>query len=324
VSFFSESTKQKLSEWNGKPTVHSFYKDRKSLLVESGIYQILNDSEIPGSYLKFQNILQELVLLEEGINIALSVMVEINVAGGILLHSKEPKGKELLDKITSSEYIVATGVSEPKWEGQLKNIKSYLSDSHHLTGTKSFITNGMSADSILWVLPEKGDFSVYSVDITKHVHTIQSEEVKTPFASLANHLKISLENYPLTKDDLVFSDYKSIGLELRLKELFGLVSLLLGFVLKYFSSVLPPEVQTEWTRLLIWRDETAKELVLADYYTKLADLFPFPISDLLESLAKHYELESVSLLPKIHPDFALFIWEDSVTRFLSKRKKNNQ
>lgn len=302
--------------------LHSFYKDRKHLLLESGIYQVLEDFEIPGSYLKFQNCLQELVLLEDGINLALSIMVEINVAGGVLLHSETGKGKELLEKIRSTDFIVATGVSEPKWEGQLKNIKSCLSDSYHLTGTKSFITNGVSADCILWVLPEKESFSVYSVDISKHKETIQTEEIKTAFASLVNHLKISLENYPLTKEDLVITDYKSIGLELRLKELFGLVSLLLGFVLKMFPQSLPEIIQSEWDKLHFWRNENAKDLIVSNYFSKLEAIFPFPIQTLLESLSKYYGLTASAELPKIHPDFALFIWEDSVTRFLTKKKKS--
>ncbi|TGN08413.1 acyl-CoA/acyl-ACP dehydrogenase [Leptospira ilyithenensis] len=323
MSLVPESTKQKLNGMKDREILHSFYKDRKNLLLESGIYQVLENSDTPGFYLKFQNFLQELVLLKDGIDLALSAMVEINVAGGVLLHSGTDRGKELLGKIRSSDYIVATGVSEPKWEGQLKNLKSDLSDSYHLTGTKSFITNGVSADCLLWVLPEKESFSVYSVDITKHKETTQTEEIKTAFASLVNHLKISLENYPLTKEDLIISDYKSIGLELRLKELFGLVSLLLGFVLKMFPKGLPETVRSEWNKLHSWRDENAKDLILSNYFSNLEALFPFPIQTLLECLSLHYGLETPAELPTIHPDFALFIWEDSVTRFLAKKKKSN-
>ncbi len=275
------------------------------------------------SYLEFQHRLQELVSFKDGLSLALSSMVEVNVAGGILSKSETNKGKELLQKITNSDFVVATGVSEPKWEGQLKNLTSSFDETYKLTGVKSFVTNGNSANTILWVVPYQNKYSVFAVDVHSQEDKIVKEKITTPFASLASHLKIELTNYSLSSSDLVLEDYGKLGIELRLKELFSLVSLLLGFVNLSFSYGFPSEIKQEWESLSLWRDKAAVELTNENLSELLESFFPFPISPLLESLKHFHGLNFVSELVSIHPDYSLFIWEDGFTKYLTKRKNRS-
>jgi hypothetical protein len=313
-------------ETNVSGTSGDFYRTVKPILCESGIFPNWEVSNLePGSYLRFQKNLQYLSSLPLGMNLAMSMMVDVNVACGILSYSESSLARDLLIKISSGDCILATGVSEPGWEGSLKKIKSTLDDNFKLTGVKSFITNGISADAILWVVPHQNQFHVYIVKLDEHTDCLTKESISTPFLQKVSHLKLTLSQYPLSPDAFILSDYAKIGMELRLKELFSLVSLLLGFVSSLDLFGKTTELLEAWKALEVWRDHIASRLTHINCYAELIDAFPFPSDSLLVQVAKVYGLSEPKDLPSIHPDFAIFIWEDSLVKYLlTKKSRQNR
>lgn len=312
----------------------SYFQDQDSIHEDGSLYYFLkpklcanhifpNALELetdPNRFLKFQKDLQEIASFPKGMNLSLALMVEVNVALGILLHSQTQKAQELKERVTRGNYVLATGVSEPGWEGSLKKLKSNLGKDFKLNGTKSFITNGGSARGILWVVPRNHKYEVYLIDLELSANYLKKESILTPFLHFVSHSKISAIDLPLLKQDLVCEDYSKLGIELRLKELFSLVSLLLGYVEGLQAFTKYPSLKEQWTALGKWRDVTAQDLVAKNYLEVLEEAFPFPISSLLIELAAYYQLNDFTLLSKKDPDLAIFLWEDQFTKFLLHRK----
>ncbi|TGL63992.1 acyl-CoA dehydrogenase [Leptospira ognonensis] len=312
----------------------SYFQDQDSTFEDGSLYHFLKPklcanhifpqadelAENPSRYLKFQIDLQEIASYPRGMNLALALMVEVNVAVGILLHSDTEKALELKEKVIRGNYILATGVSEPGWEGTLKKLKSNLGKDFKLNGTKSFITNGGSANGVLWVVPRNHKYEVYFIDLELSANHLKRESIITPFLHFVSHNKISAVDLPLKKQDLVCEDYSKLGIELRLKELFSLVSLLLGYVEGLRAFIKHPPLEEKWTALRKWRDTTAKDLVAKNYLQVLEEAFPFPIDSLLSELAVYFQLNDVTSLPTRDPDLAIFLWEDLFTKFLIHRK----
>jgi hypothetical protein len=302
----------------------SFYRIFKPLLLEKGIFPSAAAlKKDPSHYFQFQASLQSIAALPFGLNLALAFMVEVNVAGGILLHGNTEKAEKLLNEITSSHFILATGVSEPGWEGSLKKIKSILTEDRKLTGTKSFITNGGSADAILWIVPYQGTYCAFLVDLKTNQNHLTQERIFVPFLKAVSHLKLTSANYPLDNQDLVLSDYQKIGIELRLKEMFSLVTLLLGCIEGKGLLHRNTELKREWEALRNWRDSVCQKLVFPHFQEVLEEIFPFPVEPLLAQLTKHYELFQKEDLIQVDPDFAIFLWEDKLTKYLQLKKKSN-
>ncbi|MDZ4727186.1 MAG: acyl-CoA dehydrogenase family protein [Leptospira sp.] len=300
-----------------------FYRFFKPILISSGIFpKGLEDFAINGGYLRFVKNLQSIATLPHGLDLALAMMVEVNVASGILQYGTTKLAAELQKSMFGGQMILATGVSEPEWEGRLAKLKSSLTLGK-LSGTKSFITNGQCADGILWVLPEKESFSVYLVRRDKYRDLLIDEPISTDYLKLVSHLKLTANEYPLEKEDLVLEDYKTLGIELRLKELFGLTSLLLGFVNGLGLINKDESIKIEFEKLVLWRDKIGEQIHLNNFQEMLSENFPFPNDKLLQSVSQFYHCDSPKELININPDFTIFIWEDKLTKYLKKTIQKN-
>ncbi len=301
------------------------YSFVKPFLCESGIFPRTSELlDEPGRYLKFQEDLQALATLPKGMNLALSLMIEVNVAGGVLIASDLKKSLELRELFSTGEFILACGVSEPGWEGSLKNIKSVLDQNLKLNGTKSFVSNGGEANGLLWIVSHENKFPVYFIDLLTKQQNLISESVSTPFLASVTHSKFTAFDLPLGPSELVCTDYQHLGIELRLKELFSLVSLLLGYTATLVEDSESHLLRSEWENLQKWRDTVARKIQSNDFLKVLLDAFPFPIDTLLNQLKDFYQLTSKRDLNKINPDYAIFLWEDTFTKYLiNKKSKHN-
>lgn len=315
-SFFDKysATLKGSSDINSKKT---YFREWKPALIQDGFYDFLLGNS---SYSEFQNQLFALAKEPKGFDLAFSCMVEVNVAGSILLECSETSfGSSLKKNISSLPlYIVAAGVSEKNWEGKLKNLSSTIEE-NKLYGEKSFITNGESADGIFWIVPESGVYPVYYIDLHKYIDLQKREAIFTEFTPHVGHLKIELLGYPISTDLKILEDYGNLGLVIRLKELFSLVSLLLGFTSSL--CVLDKTIQKEWESLFqFWFEYKSKW----DQKITLEDLkkgFPYPTTSLLESISNYYQLTSPAQLNTIDPNYQLFFWKDTFTKFLKRKTK---
>ncbi|EOQ98145.1 hypothetical protein LEP1GSC195_1290 [Leptospira wolbachii serovar Codice str. CDC] len=312
-----------------------FYRSWKPYLIKEGFYNFLLGLE---SYLEFQKKLSLLAEEHLGVSLALSCMVEVNVAGGILLYGKTNHDSQSPISIGTSDplwdafrktdptKIYAVGVSEPGWEGKLRKLSSVVYDGK-LSGTKSFITNGGEADVIFWVTKSGTDNPVYQVrrqresGNTNTESQIVEESFHTEFTPQVSHLKLTLCEYSIAENDMVLENYGKLGMELRLKELLSLVSLLIGKTKKI--SLENQIVAREREKLVEWRESF---LTLCPSYPNgefLLSGFPYPTDGLLSALTSFWDLSSPQELKSIDPDYQLFVWEDSFTNYLIQKKKKN-
>ncbi len=299
------------------------YKELKPVLIKEGIFPIHKDLIDKGAIVNFQKNLQMISAMPNGIHLALAMMVEVNVSGGILLAGNESKTKYLLDRFGRDSSILATGVSEPGWEGSLRKLKSSIDSDFFLNGTKSFITNGASANSVFWVVPVGDTFPVYCIDKEQHNVSLSMEVIHTTFVKNVNHLKMTAVDLPLSQSDMVLNDYSNLGIELRLKEMFGLISILLGFTqsLPFFKT--DTLFLRVWEELKQFRDNVSQNLAHNNHLQVLEEAFPFPTNALLQRLCEIYEITEMKDLTKVNPDFGIFLWDDHLTRYLTQKKMRN-
>ncbi|TGL48359.1 acyl-CoA dehydrogenase [Leptospira meyeri] len=323
-----------------------FYRSWKPILIKEGFYNFLLGLE---SYLEFQRKLSLLAEEPVGVSLALSCMVEVNVAGGILYHAKQnhwenhtPMQDESTVKMLDSLWdgfreggptkIYAVGVSEPGWETKLRKLSSKV-ENGKLSGTKSFITNGAEADTIFWVTKNEDINPVYLVHRFKNnkksggnetglENPISEELFHTDFTPFVTHLKLTLCEYPISMEDLLLDNYGKLGIELRLKELLSLVSLLIGKSKKV--SLENERVAEEREKLVLWREYF---LISCDGNPNsefLLSGFPYPTEGLLQALSSHWNLSSPKDLKNVDPDYQLFVWEDQFTKVLIQKKNRKQ
>ncbi|TGL37280.1 acyl-CoA dehydrogenase [Leptospira perdikensis] len=317
-----------------------FYRSWKPYLIQEGFYHFLLGLE---SYLEFQKKLSLLAEEPVGVSLALSCMVEVNVAGGILLQSEttkqnrfqneNAKDKQTLTNLEGSHWaafqnetptrIYAVGVSEPGWETKLRKLKSRL-ENGKLSGTKSFITNGGEADVIFWVTKREAENPVYSVrrNIAESNVAVENQMIEesfhTDFTPLVSHLKLTLCEYPILDSDLILENYGKLGMELRLKELLSLVSLLIGKTKSVSKE--NKRIAEEREILIRWRETFLSPLNGNPEAEYLLTGFPYPTDALLLALTSHWNLASPKELKSIDPDYQLFVWEDSFTNYLVQKK----
>lgn len=318
-----------------------FYRSWKPILIKEGFYDFLFGLS---SYLDFQKKLSILAEEPVGVSLALSCMVEVNVAGGILLQKNCLLNENLDFASECSEnqfqtaaslwegfrnpkhtIIYAVGVSEPGWEGKLRKLSSNL-ENGFLSGTKSFITNGGEADVIFWVTKQGLTNPVYQVkrerEITRRTNSVWKEETFfTDFTKEVSHLKLSLCEYSITDKDLVLENYGNLGMELRLKELLSLVSLLIGKTKKISFEY--QTVAKEREKLMEWRESFLSDCQGNPSGDFLLSGFPYPTDALLLALTSVWNLSTPKELSSIDPDYQLFVWEDSFTNYLVQKKNRN-
>lgn len=323
----------KLDQEQGEEVKRSFYHSWKPYLFRAGFYDYILGKE---SYWDFQKKLS--ILAEEplGVSLALSCMVEVNVAGGILLASpySKPGSHFLWESFSGIEPfpIVSVGVSEPGFDGKLKKLSSKL-ENGRLTGVKSFITNGGEADFVFWVTKSEDKNPVYLVRLKPKTLqngkiqldpdssvSLQKEIFFTPFTPHVSHLRLVLGEYPISPEDLILEDYGQLGMELRLKELLSLVSLLIGKTKKV--SMENPKIAFERNKLIEWWKTYLSHLKGNPTKDALLEGFPFPIQALVLALTEHWNLKAPEELKSIDPDYQLFVWEDSFTKYLIQKKKH--
>lgn len=306
------------------PTNTKFYRSWKPFLYSSGFYDFILGKD---SYYEFQRKLSSLAEEKFGVSLALSCMVEVNVAGGILKASKfhEPGSHFLWNAFLEQDpiLILAAGVSEPGFDGKLKKLQSSVKDDK-LTGIKSFITNGGEADFIFWVTKIEENYPVYFVSNPKafdHPNISEKKIFHTDFTPQVSHLRIELSEFPVAPENLLVHNYGELGMELRLKELCSLVSLLIGKTKSL--SVLSEGIYLERKLLLEWQKQFLENLKGNPTKELLLEGVPFPISPLIQEVTNHFGLKSPEDLKSIDPDWQLFLWEDHLTKYLLQKKKRN-
>lgn len=326
--------------------IEGFYRSWKPYLIREGYYHFLLGLE---SYLEFQKKLSLLAEEPVGVSLSLSCMVEVNVAGGILGHASrihlenhnqnlnlETLTQEVLHSLWDAfrtgnpTKIYAVGVSEPGWETKLRKLSSTVRDGK-LSGTKSFITNGAEADTIFWVTKSEERNPVYLVKRNQNTKSpiigqdsnnsnqTSEESFHTDFTPLVTHLKLKLCEYPIHPEDLILENYGKLGMELRLKELLSLVSLLIGKSKKVSLENEP--VKEEREKLTLWRDNFLSQCQGNPDTDFLLSGFPYPTEGLLLALSKYWNLGSPKDLKSVDPDYQLFVWEDQFTEYLIQKKK---
>ncbi|TGL67612.1 acyl-CoA dehydrogenase [Leptospira levettii] len=333
MNFVNESPYHLFSKYGEKDSIYpksvleknDFYRSWKPYLFASGFYDFILRKE---SYFEFQNKISTLAEEPNGVSLALSCMVEVNVAGGILLHSKYPNpGSHFVwDAFlgVTPPIILSVGVSEPGFEGKIKKLQSSVV-SGKLTGIKSFVTNGGEANFVFWVTKSENENPVYIVPIPKESnfpYVILKESFHTDFTPHVSHLKIQVNDLPLVAESLLIEDYGELGMELRLKELCSLVSLLIGKT-KVLSTI-DSDLNRERNKLIQWRESFLQGFEGNPTKEMLLEGFPYPILPLLLSVTKYYQLEKPEDLKTIDPDWQLFVWEDSLTKYLTQLKKRSQ
>ncbi|TGK53556.1 acyl-CoA dehydrogenase [Leptospira kanakyensis] len=323
-----------------------FYRSWKPILIQEGYYHFLLGFE---SYLEFQKKISSLAEEPVGVSLSLSCMVEVNVAGGILYHAsrihkenhnqdqnRDTLTQEVLHSLWdgfregNSTKIFAVGVSEPGWETKLRKLSSTVREGK-LSGTKSFITNGAEADAIFWVTKSEEGNPIYLVQRnqktniqniegeSKNPNQTIEESFHTDFTPLVTHLKLKLCEYPIHPEDMILENYGKLGMELRLKELLSLVSLLIGKSKKV--SLENESVKVEREKLTLWRDNFLSQCQGNPDTDFLLSGFPYPTEGLLLALSQHWNLGSPKDLKSVDSDFQLFVWEDQFTEYLIQKKK---
>ncbi|MCW7492052.1 acyl-CoA dehydrogenase [Leptospira sp. 2 VSF19] len=328
-------------DMDGSPT--GFYRSWKPILMKEGFYHFLLGLE---SYLEFQKKISFLAEEPVGVSLALSCMVEVNVAGGILNHAirSDSENQTLNQKKVNSEVlnslwdgfrdaeptkIFAVGVSEPGWETKLRKLSSKV-ENGKLSGTKSFITNGAEADSIFWVIKDDDSNPVYLVHRSKKSEKLGSNETTfenqsseelfhTDFTPLVSHIKLTLCEYTISQKDLILENYGNLGMELRLKELLSLVSLLIGKTKKV--SLENGLVAEEREKLIVWQETFLSQCYGNPNSEFLLSGFPYPTEGLLQAVTSYWNLANPKDLKSMDPDYQLFVWEDQFTKVLIQKKK---
>lgn len=302
-----------------------FYRSWKPILSSLGFYDFILGKE---SYFDFQKKLSALAEETNGVSLALSCMVEVNVAGGVLVNSRyaNPGSHPLWNAFLQEDptFILSVGVSEPGFEGKLKKLTSNVCDGK-LSGRKSFVTNGGEADFLFWVTKSEEKNPVYFLPIPSDAESpylIEKESFHTEFTPHVSHLRIQVKDLPLEEGCLLLEDYGQLGMELRLKELCSLVSLLIGKT-KGLSEM-DERVQSERNQLISWRESFLKPILGNPTKELLLEGFPYPIHPLIEAVTNHFQLAKPDELKSIDPDWLLFVWEDSFTKYLSQKNKRNQ
>lgn len=306
------------------PHPTKFYRSWKPFLYSSGFYDFILGKE---SYYEFQRKLSSLAEESFGVSLALSCMVEVNVAGGILKASKfhEPGSHFLWNAFFGKEptKILAVGVSEPGFDGKLKKLRSSVKDDK-LTGIKSFITNGGEADFIFWVTKIEENYPVFFVSIPldpQHPHVIEKKIFQTDFTPQVSHLRIELSEFPLPPENLLIENYGELGMELRLKEMCSLVSLLIGKTKPLCD--LNEGINEERDRLVNWQKQFLENMKGNPTKELLLEGVPYPIIPLIQEVTNHFGLDTPEDLKSIDPDWQLFLWEDHLTKYLLQKKKRN-
>ncbi|XDD44889.1 acyl-CoA dehydrogenase [Leptospira sp. WS39.C2] len=301
-----------------------FYRSWKPYLSSTGFYDFILDKE---SYFEFQKKLSALAEEPFGVSLALSCMVEVNVAGGVLVNScyAKPGSHFLWDAFLEKEpvSILSVGVSEPGFEGKLKRLESIVLN-EKLNGIKSFVTNGGEANFIFWVTKSGEKNPVYFLPIPSDCENpfcIEKESFHTDFTPHVSHLRIQVKDLPIEPNSLLLEDYGQLGMELRLKELCSLVSLLIGKTKNL--SEMDERVQSERNQLILWREGFLKPILGNPTKDLLLEGFPYPIHPLIEAVTNYFQLEKPNELKSIDPDWLLFVWEDSFTKYLTQKKKRN-
>ncbi|MCZ8344563.1 MAG: acyl-CoA dehydrogenase [Leptospira sp.] len=295
--------------------MESLYRSRKTELITKGLYDYLAGRD---NYGQFQIKLFELAASDISIDLAVACMVEMNVSGTILSKADLEMKSRSLELLTGIPiHIFATGISEPAWGGSLKKISSHVKDSY-LFGTKSFITNGDIADTILWVTKNENCFPVYKVDSNLIAHYGKIEAITTNFSTGVRHVRVKLDGYPITSQDLILANYGNLSIEIRLKELYSLCTILLAFTSHLKDRSIT--IESEWKELFNFWKQSNDTLESNSVNDTLKKIFPFPVKGLLNAIADFNGLKSITELKTVDPDFQLFIWEDTLTKYLKRIK----
>ncbi|MEM7182095.1 MAG: hypothetical protein AAF518_14350 [Spirochaetota bacterium] len=199
-------------------------------LVRSGFLQVLADND----FVSFHKKIAALSEIPSGLGLAVGLMAQVNVAGG-LLQRAALQGKDraaiLLKEIQQGQSVISLGVSEKGWKGRLANITSRLEKKagggFYVHADKSFLTNGMHANYFILICRYEDVFA--SLLVTRETLGVQQQEVVTRFGKEATHCRVICDAAELAEEDVFFLDYEDFALSLRLSEMLSFAASFCGF-----------------------------------------------------------------------------------------------
>lgn len=275
-----------------------FYSSAKPYLIRWGAYDFLMGQE---GYWDFQKRLMSLSETPLGMELALCLLVEVN-ASGTLISEKN----QLLNRLVTGE-IFALAVSEKGWANRLKNIKSRRVN-QRISGEKSFITNGAEADCILLVVKDDNRYPVF---LLPKRELPMGKLQTTIFCKRVSHWSVSLEEVPVADDAFVCADYLPYGRKIQKKELYSIVSLLLGKTKSL--SAKSPKLKQAWEDLYSWSFGIASKANSGSWDEVFSREVSPPTDDFLEQLLFYYGHTQLTQLFLFDPEYALFFRDESNT-----------
>lgn len=195
--------------------------------IEDGFLQVLSDF----NFKRFHQKIQSLSSIPSGVGLALGIIAEVNISGGILLQA-HANGSTLagqkLEEIQSGQSIFATGVSETGWQGRLRTITTEITENLLVNGSKSFLTNGLHASHFIIIAKKNGQPTAIIID--KNRKGIRIEKVTTKFTPQATHCKLDLTEVAISQQEILPIDYEKLALKLRMSELLSFSAIYCGFM----------------------------------------------------------------------------------------------
>ncbi len=275
-----------------------FYKQKKQSILNTDAYLYLKEPNESNSFFRFQKALEQIASEKDELDLAFSAMVEVNAIGSILLDSGTELSLKLLDRITTSDFVLCCGISESNWGGHLRRL-SPISKDGDWSGIKSYVTNSPSSDGIGLVVRSDREYPVYYAtwDNLKAISRIPFSE---PFLPKVYHEKVEIQTNLAKIGELLLSDYKEIGKKVQKKEALSLISLLFGFSR---SLGIPMESFASYQSLKKESEEIFKSIRFLEEKPSLTD-FSYP--DLKPFLEDILRCTGSKSLIDLHPSFALF------------------
>src|SRR5438093_9388680 len=161
VKDFAESEiKPHVMEWDEAQT---FPLDTVKKLGELGMLGAIFPEEYGGaalSYIDYVNIIEELGVVDSGIGLTVAAHNSL-CSGHIYLAGNDAQKKKWLPKLTSGEWLGASGLTEPGSGSDAAGMRTTAvkhGNDWILNGTKNFITNASHADiSVVIVVTDRND-----------------------------------------------------------------------------------------------------------------------------------------------------------------------
>ncbi|MDX1958612.1 MAG: acyl-CoA dehydrogenase family protein [Leptospiraceae bacterium] len=306
-----------------------------SSLAQDKMFEVLETRD----FVTFHQRLMELSKLPHGLGLGVSLMAQINIAGGVLFHCKDKSdtAKELFGKVINGDSTVSLGVSETGWKGRIRNIQTTLKqngDDFLLEGSKAFFTNG--GNSSHFIVIAKSESNEFKTVLVPKDSNIEITKFSLDFAIEATHAKITFHDTIVKRDQILPISYEEHALDFRFSEILSLNCLFSGYGRNLLKEIftnnkdnLSERKNSELINLdtifQFFQDRLILLSKLKDNVENLESFYPFGSETVktyfYETLSEIHPKDS--LIEK-YPDLKLFEMDDPMLQMLRKRDREKR